>query len=421
LIQSPERLAWLTLWGAFMIFVLILLLSIYSAQWLLFQSVVSLDASIEVGRGTLGLRESTTSNETVIRQSWQFGSSQTITTDEIAQGTIYFSDQAKNDRVVALATILPGSQVRLAYSKSPRFSFGRSNYQILLDEFEGRLEIEIPANLPQSMQFQIESQHGVVSLEDTGVYLLFSRDDIFTIIPLRGEAQFEPFAGDSVVVPQGQTAELFADDQTILVTKTTYELTRNSFFNDSVNLPFPDIWGCSTSEVSPFGEFNLFTFEGRRSIYILRSGELLQNNETGCAQFFGDSQVGLDTSTFDSVRIRATLNVRWHSLAYCGTAASECALMLELTYLNEFGVEQRWIHGFYSFEHTNPNFPLACVSCLIEHDRITPNTWYTYESGNLLDLPENFRPTRLQRLRFYASGHAYEVAIGEVSLLAERR
>ncbi len=37
-----------------------------------------------------------------------------------------------------------------------------------------------------------------------------------------------------------------------------------------------------------------------------------------------------------------------------------------------------------------------------------------------MNLPEGRRPTTITRIEFYASGHGYEVAIGEVSLVAER-
>ena len=94
--------------------------------------------------------------------------------------------------------------------------------------------------------------------------------------------------------------------------------------------------------------------------------------------------------------------------------------MLELSYINEQGAEQRWIHGFYAYEHVTPELPHSCNSCLLDHDRVTPGNWYTYESGNLFQLPTGFHPTRITQIRFYASGHEYEVLVGEVSLLGER-
>jgi hypothetical protein len=56
---------------------------------------------------------------------------------------------------------------------------------------------------------------------------------------------------------------------------------------------------------------------------------------------------------------------------------------------------------------------------VVEHDPIYPGTWYTYESPNILTLvPENQRDRSLLRVRFYASGHGYDVYVGDVALYA---
>jgi hypothetical protein len=45
--------------------------------------------------------------------------------------------------------------------------------------------------------------------------------------------------------------------------------------------------------------------------------------------------------------------------------------------------------------------------------------WHTFESGNLADiLPDEVKMHTLKEIRFYASGHAYDVFVDEVSLLA---
>jgi hypothetical protein len=61
---------------------------------------------------------------------------------------------------------------------------------------------------------------------------------------------------------------------------------------------------------------------------------------------------------------------------------------------------------------------------LQEHERINDNTWFTYDSGNLLNLltsPEQraeLGPVTLIDLRVYSSGHQYDVDISDVALIA---
>ncbi|HLA43687.1 MAG TPA: hypothetical protein VJZ27_09645, partial [Aggregatilineales bacterium] len=242
-------------------------------------------------------------------------------------------------------------------------------------------------------------------------------------IPRHSAALLTVENSETIEVPAGQTAQIDALQATVTVIKTTDELVKNSLFLNTTEPGVPDGWGCFSISENPDavrGINQLQTVEGRRAMHIERRGETLGYGETGCLQLLGERQEGLDVSAYRTLRIRASLNIRWHSLAICGSQASECALMLELTYLNEFGQKQRWIHGFYTFEHTNPDLPRACNSCLLEHDRITAGNWYIFESQNLFELPEGFRPTRLEKIRFYAAGHEYEVLVDEVAVLGER-
>jgi hypothetical protein len=421
--QSPERLAWITLLGAFAIFLTLCGLLSLSAQWFLFSSSQNLASTVYVGRGTVGLRALGDENEEAVRLNRQVGRQDTLSTDEIAQGYLVFRDSSLQDRVVSTILLLPGSQIRLHSAIHPRFSFSTGQYEILLEDMQGRIEVSIPPALPQALRLQIQSAQGEVVLSESGVYLLWVDAGGLRLFPRGNAAELRPAIQDDFLsVQSGQMAQLARDQQTLSLDQSTLELVPNPLFLQSTDPQTPDYWGCySLSERtdSPRGSFTLTTYEGRRSLFVQRGGgTFVGAGETGCRQFFG--QEGLEVSGYSSLRLRATMMILWQSLAICGSQASECPLMVELSYLNEFGFEQRWIHGFYAFDHGNTEVPLACNSCLTNHERINGGSWYTFESANLLNLPEGFRPTRLLQIRFYISGHEYDVAISELSLLAER-
>lgn len=420
--RSPERVAWLTLIAAQLVFLLVACGATLVGRWFLLQSDVHIQTEIKVGRGTVGLRNPDNTQEQAIRINRGISERQILTTDEIAQGYLEFVDTRYDDRIIASALILPGSQVQLTEATRPRFSFADRDYRIELGAFQGRLEISIPPDLPRDLTLMVQTQHGTIQMQHSGLYLLWSLPDSLTVIPRGGGvAQIHPAAGqERVSIQSGQTGTLNVTASTLRIANSTLELVPNPLFLENTSGALPDNWACYSEAPNQIrGTQSYYTIEGRRGLQFHRQGENLGPGETGCLQYLGEADQGIDVSGYATLRLRATFNIRWHSLSVCGVQASECALMVELTYLNEQGQRQRWIHGFYAFDDGVSSVPRACNSCLIEHDRITPGAWYTYESGNLFQLPATYRPAKLLQVRFYASGHEYETLVGEVSLLAE--
>jgi hypothetical protein len=415
--------AWVTLLVAFGLLLACLSASFVAGRWFLLESETALQTTVRVGRGTVGLRAPDQDTSEAVRFRFPMGRDQILSTDEIAQAYLEVRDTLRQDRVLVHVVALPGSQVALGSATRPRFSFGTQGYRLRLYDFEGRLEITIPPDLPDDIYVEVQGLHGRVLLRENGMYLLWSLPDAMIIIPRKASAEFIPTGGENVVVPIGETATFSAATQSISLEHTTDELVKNPLLLFATQKGVADNWGCYSTSADPNqprAQYNLYTFEGRRAFEIQRLGENLGYGETGCQQLLGENANGLDVTSYRTLRLRASVNLRWHSLAVCGSRGSECAVMLELSYINEYGNPQRWIHGFYAYEHANPEVPRTCDSCLIPHDRITPENWYTFESANLFSLPEGYRPTRLTQIRFYSSGHAYQAVVGEVSLLAER-
>src|SRR5262249_15612435 len=110
--------------------------------------------------------------------------------------------------------------------------------------------------------------------------------------------------------------------------------------------------------------------------------------------------------------------IGYQSLNACGVDGSECPMMLQIDYSDANGVGHHWIHGFYSLVQPQLNYPLQCNSCAQEHEHIYANAWYTYDTDNFFNLfPPDTRPVSIANVQFYASGHQYDVYVGEVALL----
>lgn len=418
--RSPEKIAWITLIVAQFVCLFIGGAGLATSKWFLFDSAVGLQTEIKVGRGTVGVRLASSSDEEAVRLNRSLQPRETVIIDPVTQGTIVFVDTSEQDLVIANMTIFGGSEVRLAQATRPRFHLGDGEYKIRLDNLEGRIEVQIPFSLPRQMVIEIKSRNGTVTLTESGFYTIISTQFTLTAQPRVGNAQLSLPDGraDSILVGYHGTADSLTDSLTISLNAD--EVFDNPFFLNALEAaPTPENWGCEHGTTTVGAEYYLTTFEGRRSVYISRPDPTLGPGATLCKQFLGTN--GANVIPYSSLRIRATFNVRSHSLSICGVQATECVLMLRMYYKNEYGQDMEWIHGFYSFNYTpGDGTPIQCGQCVGPHEQVTPGNWFTYESPNLMNFQEGFRPTTITRIEFYASGHGYEVAVAEVSLIGER-
>jgi hypothetical protein len=195
------------------------------------------------------------------------------------------------------------------------------------------------------------------------------------------------------------------------------EAERNLIMNSDFAQDFETGWDFYNDREPPGTAYNA-VFDGRPVAVIDRSQEnwpnlRLGHGETGLVQF-----LDTDISDHDYLELRATFYVQEQSLSTCGVAGSECPMMVRMVYDDINGTEQVYIHGFYANHDPAQGWPLACATCRTDHERIALNSWYTFESGNLMALlPSELRPARVRQVSFYASGHAYKIYVSEIALL----
>jgi hypothetical protein len=184
----------------------------------------------------------------------------------------------------------------------------------------------------------------------------------------------------------------------------------------------PSVWRCNNIQNSaPAGRFEVVTEDGYPALRLFRGEGADSHGETNCALTFSASN-GLDISRFDYLAVRSTFKIRPHTLSACGLEGSECPLMLRMDYYTPSQVDPIWwIHGFFTSFNPGIESPFTCDTCNDRHEIINPDRWYTYESGNLITtLPPDKQPSALLNLRFYASGHQYDVFISEIELLVDQ-
>jgi hypothetical protein len=97
--------------------------------------------------------------------------------------------------------------------------------------------------------------------------------------------------------------------------------------------------------------------------------------------------------------------------------------MVEITYQDTSGQQQNWLRGFfYNFSDrpgTGLNKCPTCADVRSDHQQVPQNEWVPIETENLIDLlrEAGAPPARIQAIKIYASGHAFDSEITNVQLL----
>ncbi len=421
--SNPQRLAWATMLSGLVVFLLLCTGSVIFARWLIFESPTSLNATLHVGKGTVGLAEPDASDEKAIRSSASVERNSTLTTDNLSQGYIEFTDPYSN-RVVATIMLHNDSVAVLRSASRPRFNLSDNPYSIRLSGVIGRVEVWIGSDLDREIRIEIDAPMGTTYIGEKGNFLIESTPSLLNVATRDGSATLVSQDGSVQHLATSTQGEITQDNSGIRVDATALDLLPNSTFGQ--NQVWPEEWVCAHAPDpgfpnAPGGIFEFLTIDGRSTIHIERLHPNPGPAKTGCIQVFGgeDSPQGLDVTPYETLQIRVTMRVQHQSLSACGIAGSECPVMLKITYLDQNGNHRIWYHGFYAEYSPDAGGRRTCDSCLEPHEQINKGAWYTYESGNLFtDWPEDLRPGSIKEVEFYSSGHEYEAFLSEVSLVA---
>jgi hypothetical protein len=419
LTSNPQRLAWITMLSALMIFCLLCISTVIFARWLVFDSPTQLNVTLHVGKGTVGLAEPET-DEKAIRTPASVGRNNQITTDNTSQGYLSFSDPYSGD-IIATVTLRKNSVTRLRSASRPRFSLSENPYVIRLSDTNGRFEVWVTDSSDRAIRLEITGPLGTTHIEEGGNYLIDSTPEYMTVNTRLGSAAVISRTGQTQHLAMSTEATIHSGDAAIQVAPGPIDLLPNWDFDQSKDWPVE--WNCThkfspDNQDGPPGTWFFNRVDGRGAIHIERMQPNPGPGTTLCNQYLTGPTNGLDVSRYNSLRVRVTMQVHYQSLSACGVVGTECPVMLHIAYLDENGIERNWYHGFYA-EYLPNEGRTICDACWEEHEQINKDAWYTYESGNLFtDWPEGQRPRSLEFIEFYADGHQYDVMLSEVALVA---
>ncbi len=413
--HNPEQLAWRILLASFATFLALCGTIVYAAQWFVFQSTVDLDIRLTVARGTASVILPDTGQPIAVNDLQRdLEPGAIIQTDPNTQAVLTFSDP-RNDQPIASVVIFRDSHLLIRAARAPRYGLNQSPYLVQIQSEVGRAELLVLDPPNRSTHLEIVTPHTFARIATQGQCLVNVSPRNTDITSLEGEAWVvESSSGRHVTLRQGNRTIIQERNSELVVEDAGESLLANSDFEQ----PFEVGWRFYNDREPPGTAYN-GSFDGRTIVVIDRSqanwpGQALGHGETGLVQ-----PLSVDVSRYRSLELRATFYIAEQSLSTCGIAGSECPMMLHMKYIDPTGAEQVYIHGFYSTYDPGLNYPMTCLTCRTDHERINLGSWYTYETGNLLSLlPASQRPVRITEVSFYASGHAYMVYVSEIELRA---
>jgi hypothetical protein len=423
---NPQDRAWGILWLSFAVFCLVCLAAGVSVTYFLFQSTVPLDAGLYMGRGTASV-----SNTAATSGEYQLSDGNSIDIVFPSQGTIFFRDGSSADRLIATVTIRGDTRFTVQNTDRPRFDWGTGGYRVTLSSFRGEVDVFVVEGLSRPLELNVITERGDrAQISESGQYTLVTSPNQVRLLTSAGAAVLKPALLDfgTAVPPNNRGTIVYGEETARVDLSPAYiNLVTNSTFQDLLQIGDGDQvadvapgWGCYNGPNDvPQGQFSTEPKDGRYVMRFFRDDGAEAQGSTGCIANWGRTVGGIDVSDYSYLAIRASFFVDYQSVSLCGQQASECPVMVQIQYVDQEGDLRRWTHGFYYLLDPNYSYPLQCDTCTQEHERINEKAWFTYDSGNLLTLfPPQDVPVSIVNAHVYASGHQYDVYIGEMALLA---
>jgi hypothetical protein len=396
--KNPERVAWITLSIAFIIFCFLAVSIPLGIRWYIINATQVHDTSLAAIGGTVVVQEPNISAHFAVtgtKNDVLEGS--TIITDPTSQAFLeFFEDSTLH--------LYNKTQVIIQKTQSPRFGLSSKPDTIVLEVPGGRVRIGVALSMKSPLDFQVQTPHGAAELEQDGSYSVEVSSEEFHLTVRDGRAK---------VVALGKMVELGRGE------RTTVEIgreplgplpaERNLIVNGDFREPLENGWVSYDERNDPdeaSGRVEIVTSGARQAVLFQRLGENIHHGETGIIQ-----TIDRDIRDYGILELRLSVMLLYQRLSGGGELDSEYPVMVRLDYKDAYGNANHRVQGFY---YENPDDYL-----IIDGMEIPRNVWYSYESGNLIEILGDVKPAHLTSIKIYASGHDYQSMVTEVELLAK--
>ena len=405
--RNPERMAWLVILGAFVVFLFLCATIPLGLRYYLEHATVSQTATLEVIGGTPRYRVPGAVAPIAATRTVQLPEGTSIETDENSRASISFYDGST-------AILFPSTQIILSEMRVPAFASGIEPITLQMEETRGHLRVGAAALFPQgtnpapTRRFQIRTPHFTALLgEGSYVVELLGTDTSQIIVN----------AGSASVTSQGRTVQVGPRQRTVSTPGqpplTPLSAAQDFVVNGDFKDPLARRWDIvRTPDNDPKVQLGTVTPEVLGEVHLVhisRSGSnqggVVTSADTGIIQ-----QINREVSDYHTMQLSADIRIHNQSLSGGGVLSSEYPLILRIRYRDVYGSPAEWVHGFYIQNSTN--------NPTNNGQQITQDVPFPYESENLFDMLDP-KPFYITSIQIYASGWDYDSYVSGVRLVVE--
>lgn len=412
--RKPERLAWAALILSFGMCVSLAVGVPLAIRSILNDTTEPANLTLEVQQGTALLQRPTSPDIIAVTdRTTDLPEGSVISSDQATQANLTLRDPTSGANLV-IVQLSDITNMTLLAGRRPRFDVSPNAQQLGLLVKGGRVRINILNGSPRPVAVSVRSPQGQVTF-GVGTYIVEVTNE---------ELQVTVREGQATVTAQGTSVDIDATQRASVLLGQAPQgglsKERNVITNGNFAAPLELAWivendVADKSEAE--GVVGTAAVAGRRATRFERGGG--NHAETRLIQ-----KIDRDVTGAAKLTLHFAVLLNYQDVPVCGSLGSECPLMLKINYRDTLGTAREWVKGFYYLPDPSPKpNPAVCVTCKPPnpHQIIPAGTWFTYDSGNLMDIlaADDVKPGRITQITFYASGHSYSSAITDVELLVQ--
>ena len=409
--RNPERLAWTVLLTALLLCVGLAIATPLGIRSFINDTTDVAAITLEVQQGTVlvsraGLAEPigvTTSLANIPEGS-------TIHADSNVQAELTL--RASSDLTTLLTVQIYGNtDLDITRARSPRFAPSGLPHQVELAVDGGRVRVAVVGGRDRPLAAHIVTpQTEAIQLQEEGVYTIDVTGDETQVTVRDGLAAVRAHSS-ALEYGTGQRAVIKLDSPPSIPQRAARDLIVNGNFRR----PLAGAWEITGDVQDPAESFGEVTRVQAGSQW----GALFQRVGTYHAETDLRQLINKDVRDFRSLKLHFVVQITEQDVPVCGTAGTECPMMVRLDYKDDHGTDRSFLQGFFwqlDPNGVNPNYNTTS-GARVEHIRVQRDFSFTYDSG---DLMASLTPSQITSITFYASGHSYTASIAEVELLGEQ-
>jgi hypothetical protein len=402
----PERLAWTVLSLALATFCLLAAGIPLGMRAYLLNSRVGQDTLLQVIQGIVLVQRANGAEPSGVTeaQSTNLSPQDEVITDATSWATLDLFDRSH-------VTLYSNSRLQLDRVSAPRFQVSKRPNEIGLSLTGGLMRVGVALPEVRATVFQVQTPHTTLTL-DEGSYRIEVTNQGTRVTVTRGEATLTQ-EGSLLKLPQGMRTLVDFAGKAAPVQTAARNLIENGTFQEPLHTAWVTNTVIYTSTVAP-PLAEIVEEDGRRAARLMR----LATDDGIHSEISIQQRLDQDARDFARLEISLDVNLQFQSLSGGGQLSSEFPIIVRLDFKDRWGNDKFWTHGFYY--HNRDGYLIAPNAWgQPSGEQIPRGVWFPYESGNLMELLGENRPTHITGVTLYASGWNYDGLVSEVQLIVE--